>query len=656
MIRHTAFVALSLSWSIALGGAGSSRRKEAVATRTSQSPVIDGDLSDAAWAQAVPFDDFRQQIPDEGKAPSQRTEVRILYDDRAVYFGIQCFDTDPGTIVANLTRRDRDSFSDTIWLDIDTRGDHRSAFHFEVNAAGVQRDGIRIGDVPELGGIDWNWDAIWQSSVRRDAKGWTVEIAFPLTELRYQSGTVATWRMEIRRFIACRSEMDQWVYIPRMQFSEMFKYGPVVGFSDLPSLHALRLTPFVVGRVRSRQSPARLLLTRGVDFTPSAGLDVAYGVTSNLALNATFLPDFGQIEADEIKLNLTTFELRYPEKRPFFLEGANLFLLINQFGLPVDTQLFYSRRVGAAPPGPYLSGATLIDAPAAGGSRIWGAGKIVGRIGPKLDVALMDAVSAAESASIRRFSTMADGTRTEGMKENQGVTPLTNFLVGRLGMAVSNGLVMGAVFTNVLRREQRGSLGMDGRCPPSGGAPSADGRCTHDATSAALDMKFTSKDGGTLGYAMVFGSLISGGPARMQRDGTLIGPGDMGVGWLAQIGRWDGHLVGRLVYEAESPRSDLNDAGFLLQQNVHRVLAEVGWREFNRGPTRKVSIFLNPIGKNSWDGVPTARLIDLYGVIDRKNVWSTTLHLERALTTFDIRETKDGARTQRAAQWGWHGT
>src|SRR6516162_940202 len=205
----------------------------AVATRTLRPPKIDGNLSDPVWAQAVPFTDFTQQDPDEGQKPSQKTEVRILYDDRAIYFGIRCFDSDPPTIVANLTRRDRDTFSDTIWLDIDTRGDHRSAFHFEVNAAGVQRDGIRTGDRPDLGAIDWEWDAIWQSAVQRDSQGWTAEIAIPLSELRYESGLPVTWRMEIRRFIGRRSETDQWIFIPLLEFSEMFKYGPLVGFSEL---------------------------------------------------------------------------------------------------------------------------------------------------------------------------------------------------------------------------------------------------------------------------------------------------------------------------------------------------------------------------------------------------------------------------------------
>src|SRR5262245_21915000 len=183
----------------------------AVATRTSRTPTIDGNLSDPVWGQAVPFSDFTQQQPDEGEKPSQKTEVRILYDDHAIYFGIRCFDSDPKTIVATSTRRDRDAFSDAVWLDLDTRGDGRSAWHFEVSAAGVQRDGIRTGDNrddPVRPGINWDWDATWTSAVRRDSEGWTAEIAIPLGELRYNAASNVPWRMEISRFIARRSEID----------------------------------------------------------------------------------------------------------------------------------------------------------------------------------------------------------------------------------------------------------------------------------------------------------------------------------------------------------------------------------------------------------------------------------------------------------------
>jgi hypothetical protein len=617
-----------------------SPEQSATATRSSQPPTIDGNLSDPVWARAVPFTDFTQQAPDEGEKPSQKTEVRILYNDQAIYFGIRCFDTDPTTIVATSTRRDRDAFSDAIWLDLDTRGDGRSAWHFEVSAGGVQRDGIRTGDDTDNGGMNWDWDATWDSAVRRDSEGWTAEIAIPLAQLRYKAASNAPWRMEIRRFIARRSEIDQWIYISRLDYGEMLRYGRLVGLSDLPASHAWHLAPFVVGKVRYRSSPAELQLPQGMDSKLSAGLDAQYNITPNLTLTATLLPDFGQVEADQVKLNLTTFELRYPEKRPFFLEGADLFTMLNMFGQPTSPQLAYSRRIGAATPDPALTGTTVVDSPGRAGTQIWGAAKLAGRIGQKVNVGVLDSVTAAESATIA----YADGRTSSGR-----VAPLTNFFINRLRTDLSDSLIGSAMFASVLRREPSGSLGIDNLCP--NGARGADGRCTHDATTAELDLRYTSPDSAWLAFGSLFGSVMSGGPTRTLRDGTSIGPGDRGLGWIAQAANTTGHWTNTLFYLGFSPRLDLNDAGFLEKQNSHSLQFETGWREFNRGPTRKIYMGINVRGDNSWDGVRTLRWVDFKTQIDWNNVWYTELHLKRLPTIFDNRETTDGAKTERPAGW-----
>jgi hypothetical protein len=164
-------------------------------------------------------------------------------------------------------------------------------------------------------------------------------------------------------------------------------------------------------------------------------------------------------------------------------------------------------------------------------------------------------------------------------------------------------------------------------------------------------MTWRSADGGYLSHATVFGSLMSGGPTRILRDGTSIGPGDTGIGWLVQGAKASGRFTGRLVYEAASPRLDLNDAGFLQSQNVHRVISTLWWREFNWGPTRRILNGLELIGRNSWDGVRTLRSIDLFSNIDWNNIWYTEFHLKRLPTIFDNRETRDGARTERVDQW-----
>ena len=573
--------------------ASASPEQVAVATRTPRPPKIDGNLSDPVWGRAVPFTDFTQQSPDEGEKPSQRTEVRILYDNHAIYFGIRCFDTDPKTIVATSTRRDRDAHSDAIWLDLDTHGDGRSAWHFEVSAAGVQRDAIRTGDDPDLD-LNWDWDATWDSAARRDSEGWTAEIAIPLGELRYKAASDVPWRMEIRRFIARRSEIDQWIYISRLEYGEMLRYGRLVGLSDLPSSHAWHLAPFVVGKVRNRSAPAELQLPRGRDSSLSAGLDVRYNITPNLAFTGTLFPDFGQVEADEVKINLTTYELIYPEKRPFFLEGADLFTILDMFGGPAAAaQLFYSRRIGAATPDPTLSGTTVFDSPGRAGTQIWGAAKVAGRLGNKLNVAILDSVTAPESATIVHSDS---GTKSSGR-----IAPPTNFFISRLRSDLSDSLIGSAMFTSVLRREPTGSVGIDNLCPNGKRGP--DGRCTHDATTAELDLRYTSPDSSWLAWVALAGSVISGGPTRTFREGTPIGPGDTGLGLGAQAANTAGHWINSLNYLGISPRLDLNDAGFLIEQNTHHVTFNTGWREFNRGPTRKIYAAIIANWRNSWDGV-----------------------------------------------------
>jgi hypothetical protein len=476
--------------------------------------------------------------------------------------------------------------------------------------------------------------------------------------------------MEIRRFIARRSEIDQWIYISRLDYGEMLKYGQLVGLSDLPPSHAWHLAPFVVAKVRNRSAPAQLQLPQGRDSSLSAGLDAQYNITPNLTLTATVLPDFGQVEADEVKLNLTTFELRYPEKRPFFFEGADLFTMLNMYGKPTQPQLFYSRRIGAATPDPAVANTTVFDSPGSAGNQIWGAAKVAGRLGSKLNVAILDSITAPENATI----VDANGTKTSGR-----VAPLTNYFISRFRSDLSDRLTGSAMFASVLRGERRGSLGFhvcqngtppasDGSCPgdpaamnpdyagikyvcPNNKAPAADGRCTHDATTAELDLRYTSPGSSWLAFGSLFGSVMSGGPTRTLRDGTPIGPGDTGLGWLAQVAQTTGHWTNDLFYLAFSPHLDINDAGIFNQQNVHTFRFDSHWREFNRGPTRKILVGIELWASNSWDGVRTNRLIDLLTQIDWNNLWYTEFHLKRWPTIFDNRETTDGARTEKADSW-----
>ena len=632
--RLTAALVIALASCAARGG---EETIPAVATRTAAAPVIDGDLSDPPWSLATPLASFTQQTPDEGARPSQATEVRILYDDARLYFGIRCWDQEPQAIVARLSRRDRDSASDALTIDLDTRGDHLGAFHFEVNAAGVQRDALRTGDQS----LNFDWDAVWSSATRVDATGWSAEIAIPFAALRYSLEDLSRWRLQVRRYLARRNEIDAWVPIPRDAQGELQRYGRLDGLAGLPASIGVELLPFGLVRGRDRRAPASLGLPAGRDLSADIGLDAQVRLTPGLTLNATVLPDFGQVEADRVILNLSTFELFYPEKRPFFLESADLFTLPDVFGEPQAAQLFYSRRIGAGIASPLVpAGASQLETPER--ARLLGAVKLSGKLGDRVSLALLDGLSASEQATL---------SLGPGSQFAEGLVPLTNTVAGRVLFSAGAGLTAGATVTGVWRAEERGQLGFSGTCP-AGTPAGADGRCLHDAVAASVDLRWQDDEGGFLAGVTAMASRLLRGPADALPDGTLLGPGSTGAGLRVELAKASGHLLADWVYEAYSPQIDLNDAGFLLQQSLHRVFTRTAWRALDWGPTRATEFGVELFGRNSWDGVKLARGLQVNHKATWSNAWTSWIELQRYPSADDNRETRDGSITERADQYG----
>jgi hypothetical protein len=622
---------LLLLTSLAVGGTTSPTMR---AQRVAGGIQIDGDLSEAAWLQATPAREFRQRSPNDGSIPENQTEVRILYDDDALYFGFSCADSEPGRIVANLTRRDGDAGSDGMVIDLDTEGDHARAFHFEVSAAGVQRDGIRTGDYA----IAWEWNAVWRSAARIGPRGWSAEVAIPFSVLRTSKPTQPDFRVQFRRVIARRDEWQMWVYYPRTEQGEMQRYGRILGLENLPVSRGIVLEPFVTGRVRSRRAPADLGLETGVDGRFGAGLDARFGLTPGLTLSTTILPDFGQVEADPATLNLSRFELRLTERRPFFLENADLFSLSDAWGNALSTQLFYSRRLGATPPDAALpGGATVRSSPE--GTRIWGAAKLTGRIGSRLTVALLEGLTADENAELR----LRDGSIVK-----EQVRPLSNYLVGRLQAPLGGGLTAGVTATNVLRREGANRLGREGVCPGDI-APGADGRCTNDALALSADLKWRSDNGGWVATGAVYGSQLRDGPVRTYSDGNVNRPGDVGFGGRVELLKSSGHLLGGLVYDAAGAKLDLNDAGYLRGQNFHVLYSRLGWRVLNSGRIQSSTTSVESWLTNSWDGVATGRYAQVAHSTTWTNLWGIGGNVGRSFPTYDNRDVGDGTLTQRPA-------
>ncbi|HEX2568961.1 MAG TPA: DUF5916 domain-containing protein [Polyangia bacterium] len=595
------------------------RQKSITAVRVARPPVIDGRLEDEAWHHTQLDERFTQNFPDAGRPPSEKTELYVVYDDRALYFGVRCHDKHPGQTTEWLTRRDRETNADKISIDIDSKNDHVSAYHFDVNVSGVLTDGVRFNDTDYTS----DWDGLWNAVTRRDAEGWSVEVQIPWRTLRFTAGT-KTMGFQVRRHLPRRQEIDAWAFIPRDIRGEVSRYGHLLSKGDLGPARLIQIAPYVSASlgIRSGEDTGDR-----VRVTPNAGADLKVGLTSGLTLDATLNPDFGQVEADQAQLNLSTFELFYPEKRPFFLEGVDLFA--------TPLQQFYTRRVGRAPRDPELQdGEELVDSPTSG--RIWGAVKLTGRLAPRLSIAVLDAVSARQTASVRR----ADGT----LDRRRLADPLSNFAVLRLRSNFGNSYV-GVTGTAVNRFEQRGD-----------GAACGRPRCTSDAYTLGADARLATQSGTWGGEVHAVMSRIEHGPDRERPDGTVVRPGDTGWGLQVAGGKQGGeHALFHVEYFAASPSLDLNDAGFLRQANVHRSAANFVLRSTKpRGPTLEGNWELFTDHEYSWDGVRRRTGVGNWGWARFRNFWQLGTGFGYNLRAYDNREARDGARVERAgiAWWG----
>ncbi len=309
---------------------------------------LDGRLTEPDWQQAPAATDFRQTEPVEGDAPSFPTAVRVLYGPDALYIGAMLYDPEPHRIRRLLSRRDQFNQADWFSVAIDSYFDRKTAYVFAVNAAGVLADGIlSTGGGPRMrgGGPDLSWDAVWEAAVAVVDSGWSVEMRIPYAMLRFPRAEVQTWGILFRRDIARLSEVDEWPFIPR----NIRTSGVVAYFARLENLRGLRpgrnlqITPYVVSNgTRLQQGNGRI----NAELDANTGLDLKLGLTSNIILDLTVNPDFGQVEVDPAVLNLTAFETVFEERRPFFTEGVQIF----NFSYGREGRLFYSRRIGAAAP------------------------------------------------------------------------------------------------------------------------------------------------------------------------------------------------------------------------------------------------------------------------------------------------------------------
>ncbi len=346
--------------------APSSNEYQAGAHRTFASIEIDGDFNEPDWQKAKPVGQFRQVEPDAGEPMTLPTEVRILYDQENIYFGFTCFDSDISKLVANDMRRDARELheNDYVFLILDPYNDKRSGVAFRVNALGAVQDSAitNSGD-----SFNRNWDAVVDCQSRIHSDRWTSEISIPFGQLRFKESEAMTWGLNLSRGIRRTNEEGTWAPVPA-SYGGRAKYrtaymGSLVGLEGIKPKRQIELLPYVLPGLSRTEAD-------GTDGGVEMGLDLKYGVTTNLIADLTYNTDFAQVEADEEQVNLTRYSLFFPEKRPFFLEGAGLF----EFGVPRPSfrrpppfLLFYSRRIGIEDEHPIP---------------IIGGGKLTGKMGP----------------------------------------------------------------------------------------------------------------------------------------------------------------------------------------------------------------------------------------------------------------------------------
>ncbi|HEY0024775.1 MAG TPA: DUF5916 domain-containing protein [Longimicrobium sp.] len=414
------------------------------AVARSSAIVIDGRLDDAAWMAAEVAGDFRQQQPDEGAAPTERTEIRLLYDASAVYVGARMFDSaGPSGVRKLLVRRDQllnDNASDKIAVVLDPYRDRQTSVWFELNPLGVKGDRLNS---------DASYDPVWEGASRVDSLGWTAEFKIPLSQLRFPRDSLQSWGLQVWRTLARRNESSMWAFWRRNEPGGPGYFGTVTGLALAAQPRRLELLPYLVQKGTFAEPPAGNPFRSRRELGTRAGGDLSYSLSSSFTLDATVNPDFGQVEVDPAVVNLSAFETTFQEKRPFFVAnaggfsfgGVSCYLCSNASGL----NLFYTRRIGRAPqlaglvqPGNY---ADFADA-----ATILGAAKITGRTRGGLSVAVLEALTDGVTA---RYVPQATPTDEPASRE---IEPMTNYLVGRVRQDLRNGDTRIGFITTMTRR------------------------------------------------------------------------------------------------------------------------------------------------------------------------------------------------------------
>ena len=391
------------------------------ALNDTEAPEIDGLLNDPAWNLVDWGGDFIESRPDENTSPDHQTKFKILYDQKSLYLGVRCYDSEPDKIVRRLTRRDGFD-GDWIGFFIDSYHDKRTAFGFIVTAAGVKADVFASNNGNNE---DESWNPIWYTKTNVDAEGWTAEMRIPLSQLKFGKSKEQVWGLEVMRRLFREEERSVWQRLPVDTPGFVSEFGELHGLHNIEPQKQLEIQPYTVARVETFEAEEGNPFRDGNDSEITVGLDAKIGITNDLTVDLTINPDFGQVEADPSAIALDGFQIFFQEQRPFFVENKNIFDFRisnsqagNTFG---SDNLFYSRRIGRSPQGSVNTvDGDFVDQPDK--TPILGAAKFSGKTKDGWSIGVL------ESVTSRRYATIDNN----GNRRREIVEPLTNYFVGRL--------------------------------------------------------------------------------------------------------------------------------------------------------------------------------------------------------------------------------
>jgi hypothetical protein len=597
---------------------------------------IDGILDEEAWEAAEAFTEFTQREPNEGQPCSERTEVRILVGPEALYIGGRFYDREPDKIRATLVRRDVVSDFDYVIVNLDSRHDHNTAYAFTLTPSGAYQDAALGTD----GRYDFGWDPVWEGAAHMDDQGWSAEWKIPFSQLRFESSEEAEWGIQITRNIARKQESDWFAFTPLNESAGPHRYGHLRGLGELHEPRGLEFLPYVTTRSEHLNvAPGDPFRSASEQFY-NLGLDLKYGITSQLTLDATINPDFGQVEVDPAVVNLTQYETYFPERRPFFVEGSEIFRYGFpgfEMGDPEMGDLFYSRRIGRAPQGSMDEmDAQYVDSPDQ--TTIAVALKMSGRLGDNWSVGLLEAATLQEEG---RYVT-PDGARGTAVVE-----PFSNYLVGRARKDFRDGSsTMGGIVTVVNRDLTDDAL--------------AD--VLHSgAYVAGMDFRHMWKNRewfvtGTLTGSRVQGSaeailLTQKSPARYwQRPDAghvRLDPTRTGMnGWRGSVsaGRRAGdHWRGSISSSAQSPGFEANDLGYETRVDSWDANLALQYRDTEPDErTRFYQVDFVPSLEWNFDGDLVGANVFLGSVQQWSNFWMSSTAISAHPETDNDRMTRGG--------------